>query len=125
MTVAEEIPAHPAYKARIADADETSSRLVLASQRNTFRVLDNADARAVAALEAQGVTEYDSYRELVAGRRQRDAYDSGDWERGLLSMGQSAAFARKAEPVADIFAQLMSEARDALARLQRCVTLAG
>lgn len=119
MTVAEEIWAYPTYKQRMIEADETSSRLVLASFRNTYRVLDNRDARAVADLEAKGVNDYDVYREMVSGQRQKEAYATGDWERGLLSMGQSIAFADKVEPVAAIFARLIAEARTAAARLQQ------
>ena len=118
MTVAEEIWAHPAYKQRMVEADETSSRLVLASLRNTYRVLDNRDARAVAELEAAGVSDHASYRELVAGMRQKEAYETGDWQRGVLSMGQSIAFARAIKPVAAIFAELVGEARAALERVR-------
>ncbi len=117
MTVAEEIWAHRTYKERLIACDETASRLVMATFRNTYRVLDNAHARRVAALEAEGVTDYEAYREMSAGVRQREAYETGDIERGLLSMGQSVAFADRIEPVAAILARLMHEARAAAGRL--------
>lgn len=101
------------------DADEASSRLILASFKNTYRVLDNADARAVAALEAAGVTDYEAYRPLAAGARQKQAYESGDWEQGVLSMGQSIAFAREIKPVAAIFAELLEQASRAVDRVHR------
>lgn len=117
MTVAEEIWAHPAYKQRLLEADETSTRLIMASFRNTYRVLDNADARAVADLEAQGVTDYERYRPHMAGTRAREAYETGDFERGALSVGQGVGFSRRIEPVAAIYAQLLREAEAALGRL--------
>lgn len=117
MLAAAEIDAHAGYKARMLEADEGSSRLIMQSFRNTYRVLDNADARAVAALEADGETDFARYRELVAGRQQRHAYDSGDWERGVLSMGQAIAFARAPQTVAEIYRQLMDEAAVAARRL--------
>jgi nitronate monooxygenase len=117
LLVAEEINSHPAVKARMLEADEGSSRLILASLRNTYRVLDNADARAVAALEAKGETDYQTYLPFTAGRRQKEAYETGDWERGVLSMGQAIAFARRIEPVAAIIASLMAEAQAAAGRL--------
>lgn len=120
MLVAEEIAAHPAYKQRMLEADEASSRLILASQRNTYRVLDNRDARAVADLEAKGARDYEAYRPFVAGVRQKEAYETGDWERGVLSMGQSIAFAREVKSVAAIYADLLEEARMAMARIDAC-----
>jgi len=117
MTVAEEIWAHRAYKERLIAADEASSRLILATFRNTYRALDNADARKVADLEAAGERDFAAYQPMVAGARQKEAYETGDWERGVLSMGQSAVFAREIMPVAAIFASLLDEARQATHRL--------
>lgn len=117
MLAAAEISAHPAYKARMIEADEGASRLIMQSFRNTYRVLDNADARSVAALEAAGETDYERYRPFVAGVQQRLAYDTGDWERGVLSMGQSIVFTRGPQTVAEIYAQLLAEAMVARARL--------
>jgi len=123
MTVAEEIWAHAAYKDRVLAADETTTQLVMASFRNTFRVLDNAEARAVMALEAAGERDFEAYRPHVAGARQKEAYETGDWERGILSLGQSAAFATGIQSVQEIFTQILQEAEAALAKLER-VTLA-
>lgn len=117
MLAATEISAHAAYKARMIEADESSSRLIMQSFRNTYRVLDNADARSVAELEAAGITDYERYRPFVAGLHQKHAYESGDWERGVLSMGQAIAFARKPQSVAEIYAQLLQEADAARQRL--------
>lgn len=125
MLVAEEIGAHQAYKERMIEADDTSTRLVMQSFRNTYRVLDNTDARAVAALEAAGETDFERYRRHVAGIRQKEAYETGDWERGVLSMGQSIAFADAIKPVAAIYDQLLAEADAARHRLEclACRTL--
>jgi NADH:quinone reductase (non-electrogenic) len=117
MLAADEIHAHASYKARMIDADEASTRLVMQSFRNTYRVLDNADARSVANLEAAGEKDYEQYRPFVAGAQQKSAYESGDWERGVLSMGQSIAFARTTETVAQIYGQLLQEAVAARKRL--------
>jgi NAD(P)H-dependent flavin oxidoreductase YrpB (nitropropane dioxygenase family) len=117
MTVASEIWAHRAYKERVVAAAETDSRLILASLRNTYRVLDNETARAVAALEAEGVTDYERYRPLVAGTLTRSAYETGDAERGTLSLGQSAVFADEIKPVEAIIDQLLAEAEAARGRL--------
>lgn len=117
MLAATEINAHAAYKQRMVEADETSSRLIMQSFRNTYRVLDNRDARSVSELEAAAETDYERYRPFVAGPHQKVAYETGDWERGVLSMGQSIAFARKTQSVAEIYTQLLQEAVVARRRL--------
>ena len=118
MLVAAEIDAGAAYKQRMIEADEGSTRLIMQSFRNTYRVLDNRDARAVSGLEARGEQDYEHYRPFVAGQHQKTAYETGDWERGVLSMGQSIAFARKLETVAEIYGQLLREAAAASSRLE-------
>jgi NADH:quinone reductase (non-electrogenic) len=110
MLAATEINAHAAYKQRMIDADEASSRLIMQTFRNTYRVLDNRDAQSVSALEARGETDYEHYRPFVAGPHQKVAYETGDWNRGVLSMGQSIAFAKAEQTVAQIYVQLLEEA---------------
>jgi NADH:quinone reductase (non-electrogenic) len=117
MLAATEINAHTAYKHRMIEADEASSRLIMQTFRNTYRVLDNQDAKHVSALEAAGETDYERYRPFVAGPQQKHAYDSGDWNRGVLSMGQAIAFTRATQTVAEIYAQLLAEAQAARHRL--------
>jgi nitronate monooxygenase len=117
MTVAEEIWAHAAYKERLIESNETDTLLVLQTLRNTYRALDNDTARAVAGVEATGTTEYEHYAPLIAGALQKQAYQTGDWNKGILSVGQSAAFADAVQPVAAILDQLMAEANEAERRL--------
>lgn len=115
--VAEEIWAHADFKARVAAASETDTMLVLGSLRNTIRILRNETAEDVAAIEARGEGSLESLLPLVAGRIGREAYVTGDTSRGALSMGQALAFTETVEPLADIVATLIEEARIAIARL--------
>lgn len=118
MLVAEEIWARDPYKQRVVEADERSSRLVLAKMRNTVRVLDNATAREVARLEDEGISGFEALQHLIQGKNQFDAYSTGDIDKGLLAMGQAAVFADKVMPLAAIYDDLLADARDALARLE-------
>ncbi len=118
FTVAEEIWADPAYKERVLSSGTTGSRLVLASFRNTMRVVDNEAARQVAAMEAEGRDDFEEFRPLVAGKEAYAAYESGDVERGLLSMGPSAAFAERVEPLGAIIHRMIEEASQGADRLQ-------
>lgn len=117
MLVAEEIWARDPYKQRVVEADERSSRLVMAKMRNTVRVMDNATAREVARLEDEGITGFDNLAHLIQGKNQFEAYSTGDIDKGLLAMGQAAVFADKVMPLADIYDELLADAQEALARL--------
>ncbi|SMF30201.1 nitronate monooxygenase [Tistlia consotensis] len=117
LLVAEEIWGHPDYKARVAAADETMTRLVMQSFRNTYRAMDTEAARQVEALEKAGEVDFEAYRPLVAGTNQKRAYQTGDVEGAILSLGQAACFAERIEPAAAILHQLMAEAEAARRRL--------
>ncbi len=117
MTVASEIWAHDDYKRRICELDQTGTRIVMSIFNDNARVLDNRTARAVAALEADGIDDFERYRPLVQGAIQRTAYDSGNWEQGTLSLGQSCVFADRIKPVEEIFDDILAEALSMHARL--------
>ena len=121
MTVAEEIWADGKYKKRITETVESDTRIVMSIFNDNSRVLDNATAKAVNELEDQGITDFEQYRPLVQGPNQRDAYASGDFDQGTLSMGQSCAFANEIASVEKIFDDIL---RDAVAMRDRLSGLA-
>ncbi|OVZ59354.1 nitronate monooxygenase [Pigmentiphaga sp. NML080357] len=117
FTTAAETPAHPAYKQRVVEADEHCSRAVLSSLGDTWRVLDNENARRVAQLESEGARTYEAFGELIRGHRARDyAYARGLHEEGMLSLGPAAGFSQSIEPFAQTLQALMKQCRDALLR---------
>lgn len=117
--VGAEVPIHPAIRQRFLAATAADSVMRLRASGHPWRVLDNATAREVAALEASGACSYPAFGDRVLGRTGRDrAYRAGDPEAGMLSMGPSIAFADRAQPLAAIVADLMAQAELALARMQ-------
>lgn len=110
MTVAEEIWADDKYKKRVTETVESDTCIVMSIFNDNSRVLDNATAKAVNALEEQGITDFEQYRPLVQGPNQRDAYASGDFDQGTLSMGQSCAFANEIASVENIFDDILGDA---------------
>ena len=121
LLVAEEVWAHRDYKTRVVAGDGTDSRVVMQTFRAHHRVLDNEGARAVAALEAAGETEFSRYREHVAGDLVREAYATGDLSRGMIDYGQATCFADAIEPMEGIFDRLIDDAAAALDRLEAIV----
>lgn len=118
MLVADEVWVHADHKKRLAAADGTESVIIKTLLRDNHRVLDNPTARAVLALEAQGITEFEPYRDLVSGVHTYAGYQSGDISRGTYDWGQSAIFADEPRPVEAIFDDILDDAAAAMNRMQ-------
>jgi len=116
--VCEEIGAHPRYKEHLLNCDEHSTVRLLQSLGNTWRVLRNETACQIDEIERTGATDYAAYGELISGAMARDhCYAHGDWQRGMLSLGPSIAFAKRIEPLKSIVAELIEEARSSISRI--------
>jgi nitronate monooxygenase len=122
LLACDEVGIHPRYRQRLIDSGAHDSVSVLRSTGNPWRVLDNATARAVAALEQGGATRYDEFGELALGVTGRDgAYRGGDPERGLLSMGPAIGFVERGEPVAAALESLTGDLARHLQRSSNCI----
>ena len=117
VLVAEEVWSHPEVKKQVVNAGAADSTLVMASFRNTSRVMINEYALEVQKLEDEGIEDFDQYWDYVKGSNAFDAYKSGDWNKALLSMGQAAAFANTIVPMEEIFDTLVDEATGAIERI--------
>ncbi len=117
MLVSEEIWSHRAIKERIVAGSELDSMVIMQVFRNHHRVLRNDAAEAVAALEDQGILDFESYRPLVEGGQTREAYATGDLTKGMLDYGQGACFADAIEPAEAIIDRIVDEAVGACERI--------
>lgn len=116
--VAEEIPAHRAYKNHLVSCDEHATMRVLHTLGNTWSVLRNDTARQVEAIEQAGVRDYAAFNDLINGRVVRDnCYEKGDWQRGMVSLGPAIVFANRIEPLQNIVDTLLLQAEAALSRI--------
>jgi len=52
----------------------------------------------------------------ISGKVGKLAYETGDWSKGALSVGQAVAFADRREPLADIVKRIVTEAKEALTK---------
>jgi NADH:quinone reductase (non-electrogenic) len=114
--VADEIWAHNGYKEKLLEAQETDTTLVLQSLRNTLRALRNDTTHEVQRLEAEDPGNLDLLMPHISGKVGKQAYETGDWSKGALSVGQAVAFADRTEPLADIVNRIAGEAEKALER---------
>lgn len=120
--VADEINTHPQFKQALVDANERDTALTMQSVRNTVRSLRNETTDAVQKLETEnpdiGIAGLMPY---VSGAIGRKAYETGDVSKGILSAGQSLGLTNEVKSLAEIVAQLESEALTAIQRLRPVV----
>ena len=116
--VAEEIWAHDNFKQRLIEAKETDTALIMSSIRNTVRSLANETTRDVLTMEREDPdVTIEELMPLISGKLGRNAYQTGNCDRGVLSAGHSLAFVREIEPLANIVSRLEAEALAALERI--------
>lgn len=123
FTASKEAPAHDAYKQRVIATDEHGTRAVLSSLGDTWRIIDNENARKVAALEEAGARRYQDFGELISGDRTKAlAYEKGLHEEGMLSMGPAVGFVREVAPLQSTFLRLQREFIDACQNFQKLIS---
>src|SRR5690606_2570524 len=66
FTSAQETPAHANYKQRVVATDQHGTCAVLGSLGDTWRVINNGNARKVAAMEQAGARHYSEFGELIS-----------------------------------------------------------
>ena len=77
---------HQSVKQRIVDATERETELIFRPLRNTARVARNEVSTKVVAMLDDGAA-FEDVREMVAGAKGREVYESGDLDRGVWSVG--------------------------------------
>jgi nitronate monooxygenase len=86
--VTQEAPIHEGIKQKIVEMDETQTKLIFRSYRNTARVYKNSIAEKVAEVEAAG-GGFGEVHEMVSGKNQDKAWSTGDIEAGMVTVGMS------------------------------------
>lgn len=115
--VTKESPIHQNVKQAIVDADENSTILVLRKFRNTTRLHKNKVSLEVHQIEntKQDVT-FGDVAHLMAGKRGKGVYETGDIDAGVWSLGQCAGLIHDIPTCAELTRTIE---RDAEAILQR------
>ena len=109
LFLSEEAPANPEFKKAIAESvSENDTMLVLRRFTNTTRVLNNGLAVKVKELEdsGAGIAEIGP---LASGRRLKQAFETGNLEEGVLTIGQISGIIHDVLPVKVILDRMMEE----------------
>ena len=107
--LSQEAPAVPEFKEAIAkNVTENDTTLVLRRFTNTTRVLNNGLAVKVKELEESGAG-IEEIGPLASGRRLKKAFDTGNLEDGVLTIGQISGIIHDVLPVSEIMENLMTE----------------
>ena len=117
--VSEEIWADRRYKERLVAATETDTTLLLQTLRNTQRALKTEHVAMIQQLEKQQPGDTEAILPHIMGSVGRRAYETGQYEKAMLSCGQGVVFADRIEPLATIVARIEQEAQQAMQRLNR------
>ena len=118
----QESPVHPAIKNSIVSATELDTELILRELRNTERVSRNAVSQeTTAVLRAGG--KFEDVRQLVAGARGRQVYETGDPDAGVWAVGLSQGLIRDVPTVRQLVDRMVAEAEQVIAGLGHLIGL--
>ena len=107
--LSEEAPALAAGKEMVAKhLDETGTTLVMRRFQNTTRVLNNGLAAKVRELELSGAP-FTDIAPYVSGRRLKTAFDTGNLDDVVLTIGQISGIIHDVLPVKEIMDKMMEQ----------------
>ena len=118
-----EAPVHENIKNALVAAQQTDTRLMFRSLRNTARVLSNAVSEEVLALERRpGGCSFDDLRPLVAGARGQAALQSGEVDDGVVWAGQVVGLIDDIPSCEELLARMVAECRERLSIALACAS---
>ncbi|WP_167138523.1 nitronate monooxygenase family protein [Diaminobutyricimonas sp. TR449] len=109
-----EAPIHHKVKEALVAGDELQTNLIFRQLRNTARVSRNSVSDEVVSILAAG-GEFADVRELVAGRRGRTVYETGDLEAGIWWAGLAQALIDDIPSCSELIERMVQDAEDAVA----------
>ena len=106
-----ESPMHADLKARMVAATETQTTLVGRRFGDSIRVLHNATAAQVLALESHAATTHADLHPLIAATRWMEAMETGATEDAAFPLGQCVGLIEDLPTCREFIDRLMAEAR--------------
>lgn len=115
-----ECPVHDSFKHWMVTANETDTMTILRSIRNTERVRKNKDAETVLELEGKGAT-LEELLPIISGKVGREAYLSGDLEKGVIACGQAVGLIEDIPTVKELIERIIAEAEEICQKLNKVI----
>jgi len=107
FVASEEASAHPAFKQKVIEAQEGSTKLQL-KQMVSVRLLDNEFSNRISKMQDRGATVEQLSAALGKGRARLGMFE-GDVQEGELEIGQVASLIDKVKPVKAIMEEMIAE----------------
>ena len=108
-----ETPIHDDVKAALVAGDELNTNLIFRQLNNTARVVKNSVSNEVIRLLDAG-GDFASVRDLVAGRRGRTVYETGDVEAGIWWAGLSQTLIRDVPTCRELIDRMVGDAEQVI-----------
>jgi nitronate monooxygenase len=113
-----ECPIHEQAKARILEAEETETVLVMESLMNPARVLKTPWTEKIIEMERSGA-KLEDLAPLISGKVSFVGWGNGDLSEGIYPMGQAIGLIDDVPTVAELIKGIMQEAGEARKRLDQ------
>jgi enoyl-[acyl-carrier protein] reductase II len=110
LLVAEECPVHMNYKQAILDAKDTDTVVTGRSVSAPVRIKKNSMSQKYIKLEKEGANR-EELEKLTLGSLRKAVFD-GDMENGSVMMGQIAGMVKEIKPLANIFENMVNDAKN-------------
>lgn len=108
--ITKEAPVHPAIKGWLIQAYESDTVLVLRSLKNSLRALKTPISEKVLKMEKEGATISD-LAPLVSGQAGKTLLQTGELDRGILSIGQSIGLIKDIPSVQELIERMIKQAQ--------------
>jgi len=105
-----EAPVHDNLKQALIRHNETDTRLIMRSLRNTERVLHNQAAEKVLEIESRGNTQIQDLIPYVSGLVGKEMLENGEMEKGTMAAGQCIGLIRDIPTCRELLDRIMAEA---------------
>jgi enoyl-[acyl-carrier protein] reductase II len=116
FVASEESSAHPAFKQKVLEAKEGSTKLQL-KQLVSVRLLDNAFSERITQMQNAGATVEELSAALGKGRARLGMFE-GDLDEGELEIGQVSSLIKEIKPAGVIVEELISEYKNRLEQIK-------
>ncbi len=113
---------HENVKQQMVENDERSTDLIFRSLRNTARVAKNSVSQEVVEIESKGNATIDDIAHLVAGKRGRVVFESGDVDHGIWSAGMVQGLIHDIPTVEELVSRIVKGAEEIIDRLGTLVS---